>query len=80
MESARKFYRQVFTYEILSEEPIGQLSLEDVAYETSEGHMSGHFTNRIETEHSAKEMAKMMEVQGSDPEFFQLTETGEDTE
>jgi len=80
MESTRKFYRQVFTFEILSEEPIGDISLEDANYETMEGNMSGHFLSRIETEHTAKEMADMLCSQGSDPEFFQLNEQGEDTE
>lgn len=82
MTSTRIFYRTVFTFEILSEEPYpDEFSLEQVQYDTTEGHCSGTFLSmQINLEIDAQECARLLITQGSDPEFFTLTEEGEDAE
>lgn len=82
MTSKRKFYRTIIRYEILSEEPLGSLSLEDIHYECTEGHCSGVFlpAERDNQEVDGAEMAIMLIEQGSDPEFFQLDEDGNDVD
>ena len=81
MVSKRKFYREVITFEILSEEPIPDcLSLGDIHYHTTEGHMSGQFGSTKAEIVDGATMAKLLEKQGSDPEFFMLTPEGEDNE
>jgi hypothetical protein len=78
--SKRKFYRTVFQYEVLSEEPItDSLSLEQINYECTEGDWSGHFLDTHSEELNGKAMADKLAEQGCDPEFFQLTENGEDS-
>jgi len=80
MPSKRKFYRTVYTFEMLTEEPPESMSLESIAYETTEGHASGMFLETDTREVTGRDMAELLQSQGSDPEFFQLTEDGEDTE
>lgn len=82
MTSKRKFYRTVFHYEVLSEEPIediGNISLEDIDYECRVGSYSGAFYGEVEySELTGSEMARALQAQGSDPEFFQLDKEGND--
>lgn len=78
MVSKREFHRQVITYELLSEEPIPSMSLEDIAYETMEGHMSGKFLSAINHVVDGPTMAALLLEQDSSPEFFSLTVEGED--
>lgn len=80
MASKRRFYRTLIVYEVLSEEPLGSVSLEQIANETREGDMSGQFKPSDELEVDGLTMAKLLQAQGSDPAFFQLTADGEDTE
>jgi len=79
---ARKFYRTVVSIEILSEdEPYGDgRTLEDIGYAITEGHCSGKITTASEAEVTAPEMAKLLVAQGSDPEFFQLDENGNEVD
>lgn len=81
MPSQRKFYRSVVTLEILSETPIadrlGEMRLEDIAYEITDGDWSGDW-NSEHDELDGPAMAKALQAQGSDPGFFRLTEDGED--
>lgn len=80
MDSPRKFYRYVFELEVLSEElldPSG-ITLDDLSYETTQGHCSGMMTVKKTEEVSGKRMAKLLKKQGSDPEFFQLDDKGND--
>jgi hypothetical protein len=77
----RKFYRTVIQIEILSEEPYECDALEDVTYDITEGHCSGELKDVVRNEEkTGKEMAALLVAQRSDPEFFQLTEDGEDLE
>jgi hypothetical protein len=78
----RKFYRRVIQFEILSEEPIDDcLSLSQIDYETIEGRFSGAFLDdAVNEEVDGEAMAKLLVAQGSDPEFFRLSEDGEPLE
>lgn len=80
MASKRKFYRTVFTVEVLSEEPLPDMSLDEIAYEITEGGSSGDLTRSKSETVDAKKMAKLLMKQGSDPEFFQIDEDGNDIE
>lgn len=79
--SKRKFYRTVLQVEILSEAPFAFETLQDVAYQITDGPCSGDITeiawNEVKT---GPEMAELLQAQRSDPEFFQLTVNGEDTQ
>ena len=75
----RKFYRRVVTIEILSEdEPPEWEDLADLEYLMTEGHCSGRTDAGFAEEVTPAQMAKLLIAQGSDPEFFSLTEDGED--
>jgi hypothetical protein len=77
----RKFYRQVFTVEVLSEEPIGpDIDLADLAYEIREGDCSGRVNLTKVDLLNGKQVAKALLKQASDPEFFQVNDKGEDVE
>jgi len=80
--STRKFYKSVVHFEVLSEEPLDRVSLSDLAYETSEGHMSGRFlkTSPDNEELDGAAAARALISQGSDPEFFELANDGSNLE
>jgi len=70
MSSEMKYYRTVFKYEVLSNEPLGHPGLEEIAYHCTEGHCSGMFLE-IEVEVvSENEIGKLLIAQGSDPSFL----------
>ncbi len=78
---AKKIYRTVVRYEILSDEPTPtHMSLADIDYQTSEGHMSGAFLDAevFNEELTGTQAAEHIKKQGSDPEFFQMDEEGND--
>jgi len=70
MNDERKFYQTIVTYEILSDEPLGSMSLKDIDYECTEGHCSGRFIDTKEVRVSRDVMAKLLVTQGSDPGFL----------
>lgn len=74
----RKFYRNVFVVEVLTEEPIASCpELATVAYQITDGDWSGETTHQVENQRvSGRRMAKLLIAQGSDPGFFQLTPEG----
>jgi hypothetical protein len=74
----RKFYKAVFSIEILSEEPIDDLSLDEMVYAVTEGGCSGMVTRASDDVLAGPEMAKALLAQGSDAEFFQLDSDGTD--
>lgn len=79
--SQRKFYRTVIHVEILSDDPSPKdASLQDIAYQISEGDWSGATKMAEHEEMDGEKMAKLLQEQGSDPSFFQLTEDGKDEE
>ena len=77
----RKFYRRVVTIEILSEdEPAEWEDLSDLEYLMTEDHCSGRTDVGFPEEVTPAQMAKLLIAQGSDPEFFGLTEDGNDVQ
>lgn len=82
MEQKRKYYKTVVKITVLSEdEPLKDgISLEEIAYEITDGHCSGDIVIQSRTEVKAREMAKLLMEQGSDPEFFRLDEDGNELE
>ena len=79
MPSKRTFHRHVFTVEVLSEDGIeGEPELNVLHDMISTGDCSGRVK---QTEHEVVDgprMAKLLQEQASDPEFFQLDDDGND--
>lgn len=79
----KKLYKTIVVFEIISEEPIDSgVSLETIAEETNTGSWSGRF---IESEFDCTaikgmEAVKAVKAQGSDVEFFQMDEKGNELE
>jgi hypothetical protein len=80
MPSERKFHRTVYQIEVLSEEPMPDISLNDLAYEIIDGHCSGVFSEVSSDVVNATQIVALLKNQGSDPEFFMLDKNGEDVE
>jgi len=76
--SSRKFYKYTIEVVVLSEEPMGYLSLDELGREIEIGNLVGHQESRKEEVLTGKEMAEALEDAASDPEFFMLTPEGED--
>lgn len=75
----RKFYRTVFTVEVLSEEPFGDgVDLVDLKYMINEGDCSGCIRQSDPEELDGLRAARALEKQHSDPGFFRLDEDGND--
>ncbi|DAC71759.1 MAG TPA: hypothetical protein DSN98_08700 [Thermoplasmata archaeon] len=75
----RKFYRTIYTLEVLSERPIEDLvSLDDLHYMITWGDCSGMTHTEGSEEIDGATAAKLLIKQGSDPEFFMLDEDGND--
>ena len=75
----RKFYKTIITLEVLSEEPIpAWMEAEDIVRESSDGSFSMATVGNNEVELDGKQMVGELNEQGSDPEFFNLTDDGED--
>jgi hypothetical protein len=75
----RKFYKTVIRVEVLSEDPVsfGE-TLSGVDYAITEGDCSGKVKVVSQKTITPKQAAKELIKHGSDPAFFQLTETGEE--
>lgn len=80
MSQQKRIYKTIVRYEVLSEEPFGSMSLEDINRETTEGSMSGMFLdNEVHDEIlTGKKAADAIIAQGSDTEFFSLDSEGND--
>lgn len=87
--SQRKFYKTIINVTVLSEEPIeassvggvgGGCALSEIAYNITEGDMSGVLEIGETTTLNGKEAADALIEQSSDPEFFQLDANGNDLE
>lgn len=80
-KSARKFYRTVYTVEVLSETPITRLlDLNEINYMITYGDCSGSIQIQENGEIDSTIAAKLLIAQGSDPEFFRIDENGNDIE
>ena len=79
MLTDRKFFKTVFTIEVLSEDPLSSsLSLTDIEF--TEGYCSGTIRVEEATEIDGRTAVALLEAQGSDPEFFSLDHKGNDLE
>lgn len=78
--SKRTFYKTTVTVEVLHEEPLDFDNLEDLHYMITDGECSGKFEVTDFVAMNGKNMAKALQEQGSDPEFFQLDKKGNDIE
>jgi hypothetical protein len=77
----RKFYRTIVKVEVLSEDEVSPaITLERLGQEIVDGDWSGEITIGESVKVDGKKMAALLEKQGSDPSFFRLTPTGEDSE
>ena len=77
----RKFFKTVFQVTVLSEEKlVGPFGLDYLAEEVKEGEWSGEMKMLIHKEINGKQAAKALLAQGSEPEFFQIDENGNDLE
>lgn len=80
---ANKIYRTVIRFEVLSETPFeGPFDLKQLHYLTYDGDMSGQFLDNEVTneELTGTQAVDVIRGQGSDPEFFQMDEEGNDLE
>lgn len=69
-----KYYKTTFTVTVLSQEPIYNMALEDIAREVNEGDCVLHgFTSKSKTV-SKLAMIKLLYDAGSEPGFFQIEE------
>lgn len=78
--SARKFFKTIISFEVLSEEPIRDMSLGDVLVECATGSFSGRPLDPVETILTGPEAAAALKQQGSDTAFFRLTDEGQDAD
>ena len=77
MSKKRKFFRQVIEIEVLSEDvPLEWDELNDIEHAIIYGDCSGVVNETLREEVTGPEMAKLLIKQGSDPEFFMLTNKG----
>lgn len=75
----RKFYKTVIKFTVLSEVPIPSgMTLGSIADECLNGDWSMGNYVRKETEIDGKQAANALLNQGSEPEFFGLTDKGKD--
>jgi hypothetical protein len=75
----RKFHKRLLTIEVLSEEPIPDgMEVQAIIEEAESGSYSMRIAKDVETELNGKQAARALLNQGSSPEFFSLTEKGED--
>lgn len=75
--SPRKFYRTIYSVEILSQEPIpGELDLHTVLGMAQDGDYSGRNVKTCQDEINAKDAATFLKVHGSEPAFFSIDDEG----
>ena len=75
----RKFYKTKWTIEVLSEDPIPTwMELENIIHEAKEGEFSMRESVDTVTELNGEQSVKALHQHGSDPEFFNLDEKGDD--
>ena len=75
----RTFYKTKIVIDIISEAPIpSNYSLVDIGYDITSGHNSGSWDITEVMELNGLAAARELKNQGSDPEFFQIDEEGND--
>lgn len=74
-----RFHRTIFLVEVLTDDgPYNPDSLEQIHRDIIDGPYSGTIKTTSSISISSKTMATLLKSQGSDPEFFNLTDEGED--
>jgi hypothetical protein len=69
----------VIKIEVLSEDPYEGTTLEEVAYDITDGHCSGELSDEVRNQEvTGPEMVKLLNAQGSDPGFMLLSDDGDD--
>lgn len=71
-----KYYKTRVCIDILSEEPLGDVDLEDIAYEIDQGEWVGGLVEMSEQVVTGKEMADALYAVGSEPGYFRLNDDG----
>ena len=74
--SGHKFYKTTLKVEVLSEKPFEWDDLSDVHCAITTGDCSGKVSETSRRVLTAKQVAKELRKQASDPEFFRLDEKG----
>lgn len=70
----KTFYKSQVVIDIISEEEIGDPSLEKILYQITEGDWSGSYSVKKVEVLTDDEARKALIAQGSDPDFFSLSE------
>jgi hypothetical protein len=74
----RKFYRNVIMMEVLSETPLAEMDLGALHEAITTGDCSGRVHWAAEEALDGATAARLLHAQGSDPEFFQIDQDGND--
>lgn len=74
----KTIYRTVIEIEVLSEEPIpDDMGLDEIQDECNEGSFSGIYDFKVKNQEvKGIEAVKLIKAQGTDVEFFQMDEEG----
>ncbi len=81
MASKRTFYKYEIAIRVLTEDPIPlDMSVEDILDEATTGGYSMSLEKKVRTQIDGPEAAKLLESQGTEPEFFSLDADGNDLE
>jgi len=76
----RKFYRTRFVYEVLSEEPLGEITLGSLEEMCDSGSCVGRWGGSTEKKLNGRQAADALYDFGSEPGFFMLDDKSNDTE
>lgn len=71
-------YRTLIGYEVLSEAPLGPLTLGDIDYLCTQGGCSGAFKETVEERVDHPTMMRLLVAQGSDPLFLSSLDDGDE--
>lgn len=69
-EATMKYYKTIVVVEVLSNEPLQNPSLYEIAREIRSGGWSGNYEIGASEEVSKEKMAELLIAQGSDPAFL----------
>lgn len=76
----KKFYVRTFTVQVLAEDKRDlPYDIADIGEAITSGPCSGT-SDYVDLEVDGREMVKLLEAQGADPEFFNINEDGSDKE
>lgn len=79
--TTRKFYKYTLTFQVLTENAIGEASdMADIARECDTGDDVGYLADTKEEQLDGAAAAKALIEFGSEPGFFRLDNEGNDTE